>query len=138
MTYVRHCTQPSLAGLLTQTARVPALTCRAIFTRPFFTPAHEARAGGPFSGLPLYNYAYLDLTVVVSLRSGRLKPIPLCHAFGALSSDSAEERVRSPAAAISIQHSAFSQCRGKILRQVLKISCVFSEIDQYGKKQQNR
>ena len=35
MTYVRHCTQPSLAGLLSQLAHAPALTCRAIFTRPF-------------------------------------------------------------------------------------------------------
>jgi hypothetical protein len=49
MTYVRHCIQPSLPGLLTQLGHAPALTCRAIFTRPSTTPAHEARAGDPGS-----------------------------------------------------------------------------------------
>jgi hypothetical protein len=100
MTYVRHCTQPSLAGLLTQLAHAPALTCRAIFTRPSTTPAHEARAGDPgYGALPnrslhLVSHPpglifilvpYPDLTVVVSHRSGRVEILPYgCVAPGAL------------------------------------------------------
>jgi hypothetical protein len=66
MTYVRDCTQPSLAGLFTQLVHVPALTCRAILTRPL-------------SGLPLYPRLPRPYGRR-SLRSGRLKPSPLTNA----------------------------------------------------------
>jgi hypothetical protein len=70
MTYVRHCTQPSLAGLVNSTCSCPGTDVPGYFHSPLPTPTHEARVGDPGFGAPLYTHVDPDLTVLVLLRSG--------------------------------------------------------------------